>query len=103
MKPLRHIPALLCVLSVAINVAALGRGMKKIDPVESYLKLHDKNKDGSIDKTESPMSAASFDKADKNHDGKLSKEELAEALHMRSKAPAKKKKESSSSSSSSST
>ena len=52
----------------------------KSDPVEDYLKQHDKNHDGVIDSKEFPGGADAFKKADKNGDGKLDKKELGEML-----------------------
>ncbi len=61
---------------------------KQNDPVEAYLKEHDKNKDGSIEKNEAHMGDETFAKWDKDKNGKLDKEELRAMLHV----PDKKKK-----------
>ena len=52
---------------------------KKEDKVEAYLKQHDKNKDGVIDKSE--FAGSDFAKWDKNNDGKLDKGELGTMLN----------------------
>ena len=54
----------------------------KKDPVAEYLKAHDKNKDGAIQKSEFVTGSKSeFDKYDANKDGKLDKSELASLLN----------------------
>lgn len=74
-------------LCVGTNLQAKGKGGKggkgkKTDPVETYLKLNDKNKDGSIEKSEAHMGDETFAKWDKNKDGKLDKGELGAMLHV---------------------
>jgi Ca2+-binding EF-hand superfamily protein len=53
----------------------------KSDPVEAYMKAHDKNKDGFIDSTE--MSASDIAKGDTNKDGKLDRNEVGAMLHKK--------------------
>jgi Ca2+-binding EF-hand superfamily protein len=53
----------------------------KADPVEAYMKAHDKNKDGVIDSTE--MSSSEIAKGDTNKDGKLDRNEVAAMLHKK--------------------
>ncbi len=54
----------------------------KKDPVQEYLKAHDKNKDGAIEKSEFVTGSKSdFDKYDTNKDGKLDMTELGAMLH----------------------
>lgn len=57
----------------------------KPDKVEGYLKAHDKNNDGVIDKSEFPGMSADFAKWDRNNDGKLDKGELAAMLNSTKK------------------
>lgn len=69
--------------SVSTSLQAKGKGgnkNKKPDPVEAYLKQNDKNKDGSIEKSEAHMGDETFAKWDKNKDGKLDKGELGAML-----------------------
>jgi len=73
-------------------VFAKGKGGKKgppADPVTSYLKKHDENKNGAIERSECSSSDTTFSRADANHDGKLDKAELADLLHV--SEPKKKK------------
>lgn len=83
---------------VAISLAALvptagnakgkGKKNKPVDEVENYLKKHDANHNNIIERSECSSSEATFNRVDANHDGKLSRGELAEMLH----APTPKKK-----------
>lgn len=57
----------------------------KPDKTEGYLKAHDKNNDGVVDKSEFPGTSADFAKWDRNSDGKLNKGELAAMLNSTSK------------------
>ncbi len=77
----------IAIISIALSAqVASAKGAKKSppaakpkpDPVETYLKAHDKNKDGSIDKTE--FSGGDFAKWDSNSDGKLDHSELSKML-----------------------
>lgn len=73
---------------VPAAVSAKGKGKKKsLSEVESYLKKHDANHNGIIERSECSSSDATFNRIDANHDGKLSRGELAEMLH----APASRK------------
>jgi len=73
--------------SATAHAAKPGAGNKnnnaaKKDPVAEYLKAHDKNKDGAIQKSEFVTGSKSeFDKYDANKDGKLDKSELASLLN----------------------
>ena len=82
---LKSIAIITIAIAVSINSAS-AKGKKspppkqkpKSDPVESYFKAHDKNKDGSIDKAE--FSGSDFAKWDINTDGKLSHSEVSTML-----------------------
>lgn len=73
-------------------VSAKGKAGKKkqSDPSELYIKAHDANKNGSIERSECIQGDAAFNRADGNHDGKLNKSEVADLLHVAE--PKKKKK-----------
>jgi hypothetical protein len=60
-----------------------GKGKGKSDPVAAYIKQHDKNNNGTIEASEAPISATTFNQNDKNHDGKLDHGEIAEMLHVK--------------------
>lgn len=83
----KAIAVIIASLAIGVgNASAKGKGKKaappaqkpKADPVEAYLKAHDKNKDGSIDKSE--FGGSDFAKYDTNNDGKLSHSELSVML-----------------------
>ena len=82
--------AILCGVLAYTTANAKGKGKKgkSLDEVESYLKKHDANHNNLIERSECSSSDATFNRADANHDGKLSRGELAEMLH----APEPKKK-----------
>lgn len=80
-------------LLVPLAVTAKGKGKgknKPVDEVQSYLKEHDKNKNGSIERSECSASDTTFQRVDENHDGKLNKAELAVMLHAPEPKPKKK-------------
>lgn len=85
------IGALALLTPFAASAKGKGKGKNKpIDEVQDYLKDHDKNKNGSIERSECSASDTTFQRVDENHDGKLNKAELAVMLHAPEPKPKKK-------------
>ena len=74
----------LLALGLCISSAqAKGKGKgaaKKTNEVDTYMKAHDKDKNGTIEPTEFQGARAEFDKWDKNKDGKLDRMEVTAML-----------------------
>ena len=80
--------ALTMLVPASVDARGKGKKNKPVDEVASYLKKHDANHNNLIERSECSSSDATFNRADANHDGKLTRPELAEMLH----APEPKKK-----------
>ena len=61
------------------------------DRVEKFLRQHDRDHNGSIERNEFVAKRKRFDRIDSNNDGKLSKNELEGAAAHRNKARARKR------------
>jgi Ca2+-binding EF-hand superfamily protein len=83
-----RITPLLLAAALAFPVVAFAAGNAstgdRCEQHSNFFTEADKDKDGTIDREEAKaMQAKHFDAMDTNHDGKLSKEELAACKHMR--------------------
>lgn len=61
------------------------------DRVEKFLRQHDRDHNGSIERSEFPGKPKRFDRVDSNDDGKLSKSELEGTAAHRNKGRARKR------------
>ncbi len=79
---IKHCAPVILALGLCVSSAqAKGKGTpKKTNPVDAYMKAHDKDKNGTIEPTEFPGARAEFDKWDKNKDGKLDRTEVTAML-----------------------